>query len=89
MERPMTPQGMKYLKLHQEGFTNKEIADMCGVNPSSVCRALKRALRKTCPFSPDCRKCPLPECAFKEEYMMLVNNTQDVRTIGKRTKQYI
>ena len=89
MERRMTPQQIKYLTLYQEGLSQREIADKCGVHASTVCRALKRALQKTCPFCTDCRRCPLPECAFKEEYMMLINNTPDARSIGKRTKQYI
>lgn len=85
----ITEQQLAYLALYQSGCTQKEIASKYGVNKSTVSRVLKRALRKTCPFSPDCRKCPLPECAFKDEYAMLVNNTENGTCVdGRRTNQY-
>jgi hypothetical protein len=86
----ITKQQIEYLALYRDGWTLKQIAEKYGVNVSTVSRVIKRAVRKTCPFSPDCRNCPLPECAFKEDYMLLVNNSLDAGSLDKRrTMQYV
>lgn len=65
-----------YLELYNAGFSMGEIANHFGVVVSTVSRTLKRARRLTCPFTPNCEKCPLSECAFKPEYASLINNPE-------------
>ena len=66
----------EYLKLYNAGFTIPEIASHFGVNRSTVSRVMSRARRKyVCPFSSECRECPLSECAFKPEYRELINQS--------------
>lgn len=65
-----------YLELYNAGFSMGEIADHFGVGRSTISRTLKRARRLTCPFTPNCEKCPLSECAFKPEYASLINNPE-------------
>lgn len=63
-----------YLKLYYEdGLTIYQIAEKVGVNPSTISRTISRAERIICPFSPDCLKCTLGDCAIKDEYAYLVN----------------
>ena len=73
----ITQKQADYLCMYQSGFTMEEIAKRYGVNKSTVCRTLARAKRHKCPFSTDCTKCPLPDCAIKEEYAYMMNNMED------------
>lgn len=75
---------IEYLTLYRSGMTLKEIAQKYSVNRSTVSRVIKRASRHKCPFSSDCTKCPLPDCAIKEEYAGMLNNTEDARYYDKR-----
>lgn len=93
MERSnsITRQQIAYLRLYNQGYTQAQIAETYGVNKSTVSRVLKRAMRHTCPFSDDCEKCPLDECAIKDQYAYLINNTPDQRYCDNsiRTRQRI
>lgn len=80
----ISKQQIEYLSLWHGGATMKEIAEKYSANKSTVSRVIKRASRHVCPFSSDCTKCPLPDCAIKEEYSDLVNNTEDARCSDKR-----
>lgn len=75
---------IEYFSLYNSGLTMKEIAARFSVNKSTVSRTIKRAKRRVCPFSDDCTKCPLPDCAIKDEYAFLVNNSEDARCLDKR-----
>lgn len=75
---------IKYLTLYLDGMTMREIANKFGVNESTISRVLKRAQRCVCPFSSNCEKCPLPDCAIKDEYAFMVNSSCDKRCIDKR-----
>lgn len=79
----ITRQQMEYLKLYQSGATMQEISDRYGVNKSTVCRVLSKAKKIKCPFSPDCKKCPLPDCMVKEDYAYMINNLRNRRASEK------
>ena len=79
-----TERQIMYLGKYKAGFTMQEIADMYNVNKSTVSRVISRSMRYKCPFSTNCLKCPLPDCAIKDEYADLVNNTEDKRCLDKR-----
>ena len=74
----------EYLLLYQSGWTMREIAFLYGVNISTISRTIKRSLRKTCPFASDCENCPLPDCAFKDEYAYLVNNLDSMPDMRRK-----
>ena len=69
----MTKQQIEYLNLYEAGYSVKEIARMKGRSCSSVSRTLRRARGKECPFSADCKLCPLPDCAIDGRYALLLN----------------
>lgn len=80
---------VEYLSLYLSGLTMEEISTRFSVNKSTVSRVIKRARRCVCPFSTDCTKCSLPDCAIKDEYAFMVNNTEDARCSDKRgTKRH-
>lgn len=62
----------------------QEIAEKYGVNKATVSRVIAKARRQKCPFSCDCTKCKLPECAIKDEYAYLLNSVEDCREVKKR-----
>lgn len=70
----MTDRQRKVLSMYHDGHKCYVIAEKLGVAKSTISRTLHRALKCKCPFSPDCLKCPLPECAIKDEYLLFVNN---------------
>lgn len=80
----ITRQQEEYLVLYTSGMTMTQIAKKYSVNKSTVSRVIKRATAHKCPFSPNCQKCPLPECAINEEYAYLVNSSEDKRAMDKR-----
>lgn len=70
----MRKQTAEYLRLYFEcGWRMSEIAEFFGVNKGTVSRCISRAEKRRCPFSLDCKKCPLKECAIKDEYAPYVN----------------
>ena len=69
----MTKQQIDYLTMYESGHSINEIAKMMKKSKSAVSRTLKRARGKKCPFSADCEKCPLEDCAIDERYAMLLN----------------
>lgn len=69
----MTKQQIEYLLLYESGYRVTEIARMKNRSKTTVSRILKRAKGKKCPFSPDCKCCPLPDCAINEKYVVLLN----------------
>ena len=42
----LTPKQREYLELYMSGYNGTEIAEMCGVNRSSVSRTISRGLRR-------------------------------------------
>lgn len=70
----VTKRALYYLKLYSEGWTMEEIAKKVGRNKSTISRTIRRAQILVCPFSHDCLKCPLDDCAFNDKYAFLVNN---------------
>lgn len=75
----VTKEQKKYLVMYQAGHTMQEIADKYGVNRSTVSRVVARARKLKCPFSTDCTKCPMDDCAIKDEYAFLLNEVEDTR----------
>ena len=69
----MTKQQVEYLTLAELGLSAAEIARRTGKSPSTISRVLRRAKSRTCPFSSECTKCPLPDCAIDERYAFLLN----------------
>ena len=77
----ITKQQVNYMRMYQSGATMQEIAQKYGVNISTVSRVIKRARKIKCPFSTECEKCKLPDCAIKDEYALLLNTSEDCRKI--------
>lgn len=82
----ITKKQMEYLNLYQSGATMREISERYGVNISTVSRVIARARKIKCPFSSDCKKCPLPDCIVKEKYAYMLNNTEDYRAVKRANK---
>lgn len=80
----MTKQQIEYLTLYESGYSVREIARIKGRSPSSVSRVLSRARGKKCPFSADCKLCPLPDCAIDERYAVLLNGPPRGRNQQRR-----
>ena len=70
----------QYYQLYQQGYTMEAIGNKFGVCKASVSRGIQQVRALRCPFSRICTSCPLPECAFKEPYNLLVNTSEDCRT---------
>lgn len=64
---------LEYLALFNQGYSVTQIAKMTGKNRSTISRTLTRARSKTCPFSSDCMKCPLDDCAIEDKYADMIN----------------
>lgn len=80
----ITKQQIEYMNMYQSGATMREIAKKYNVNPSTVSRVIKRASRIKCPFSPECERCPLDECAIDDRYALLLNSDKDAMKSGKQ-----
>lgn len=79
---------VQYLQDYMSGMTMEEIGAKYGRDKSTVSRGVSRAMvRYRCPFSACCERCPLPECAIKDEYAMLVNSFEDKRTIRRNRRK--
>ncbi len=81
----MTKQQIEYMILYESGYKVSEIAKMKKRSISSVSRVLKRAKAIKCPFSADCKKCPLPDCGIDEKYAVLFNGRSEYRRNSQRS----
>lgn len=81
----MTASQIKYSILYESGYSITEIANMEGKDKSTVSRVLKRCRSVRCPFSADCKKCPLPDCAIDEKYAVLLNGRSRTKNMKKGT----
>lgn len=77
----ITRQQVEYLCMYQSGATMKEIAEKYKVNTSTVSRVISRARKIRCPFAADCTRCPLSDCAIKDEYSYLMNTVEEMPNI--------
>lgn len=81
----MNDRQIKYLTLYESGYSVTEIAKMERKNKSTISRVLKRCNSIRCPFSADCKKCPLPDCAIDEKYAILLNGRSRVKNMKRGT----
>lgn len=85
MRRSMTKQQIEYMILYESGYSVSEIAKMKNRSVPTVSRVLKRAKALKCPFSADCKKCPLPDCGIDKRYALLFNGKSDCRRNSKKS----
>lgn len=86
----MTERQKQILTMYHDGYKCYMIAKKLGIDKSTVSRTLHRALKCKCPFSIDCLKCPLPECAIKDEYFLYVNNNNlDLRKKESKENYFV
>lgn len=63
----LTPKQLKYVVLYKRERNMSKVADICGVNKSTISRTIERAKCKPCRFSTDCNNCPHTICRIDEK----------------------
>lgn len=58
---------------YNNGLNTREIAEIYGVDKSTVNRAIHSVDRRDCPIAKDCTKCKMKECIIKDQYQYMVN----------------
>ncbi len=80
----MTERQAEFLRLYKSGMTTGAIARKFGINRSTAARTIRRAQKVRCPFSTNCEKCILPECAVMPEYRDIMNTAENKTSVDRR-----